>query len=48
MNITQSHISKILSGEREIGKSLAWQLGQNFGLPREFFLTKDMDFVAHT
>ncbi len=39
MNITQSHISKILSGEREIGKSLAGQLGQKFGLPREFFLT---------
>ncbi len=39
MNITQSHISKILSGEREIGKSLAMQLGQKFGLPREFFLT---------
>jgi HTH-type transcriptional regulator / antitoxin HigA len=38
MNVTQSHISKILSGQREIGKALAMQLGQRFGLAFVLFL----------
>jgi antitoxin component HigA of HigAB toxin-antitoxin module len=38
IGIAQSHISKILSSQRAIGKALAAKLGQRFGLPFDVFL----------
>jgi HTH-type transcriptional regulator / antitoxin HigA len=38
LNISQSHVSKILSGEREIGRQLAQKLARRFGLPVGIFL----------
>jgi HTH-type transcriptional regulator / antitoxin HigA len=36
--VSQSYLSKILRGEREMGKKLAQVLANRFGLPTGFFL----------
>jgi HTH-type transcriptional regulator / antitoxin HigA len=38
MGVTQSHISKVLSGERAASKELAKQLGRRFNMPSSAFI----------